>query len=253
MRELPLHGRVALVTGGTGPIGRAIVTALAAEGARVAVLHHDAAATPAPTGAEMALRADVTDAAAVEAAVDQIVATLGEVDVLICNAGHRLTGSFLALEAEDLRRCIEVDVLGTLLCIQQVAGRLAARRAPGRIVAVTSVAGLRALPGACAHAIAQAMATTLTQVAAVELGAEQITCNVIATGWVEAPLMDRVNREIVVAATPAGRLIDPAEIGSVCAYLAHPSASAVNGAVITVDGGYSVTKSPGGSPLLSTP
>lgn len=247
-----LDGRVALVTGGTGPLGRGIVAALAAAGASVAVVHDDPVL---PAEAErlgaLVLRADVADAAQLDAAVATTIRELGEIDVLVANASHRVTGSFLALEEAELRRCVEVDVHGALRCVQHVARRLIARGAPGRLLLVTSAAGQRAVPGSSAHAMAKAMAATIGQVAAVELGADGITCNVVAAGWTASPFLARADRDLALAATPSGRLVDPAEVGAVCAFLASDAAAAVNGAVVPVDGGYAVTKSPGGSPVRS--
>ena len=244
-----LDGRVALVTGGTGPVGRAIAAALAGAGARVAVVHDDREPPAGLPDGVRAYRADVADRPSAESAIAQATADLGAIDVLVANAGQRVFGSFLALDEGDLRRCVEVDVHGALVCMQAVARGLVARGAPGRLLAVTSAAAIRAVPGSCAHAIAKAMATTLTQVAAVELGGHGITANVVATGWIASGVPGGVDRDLAVAATPAGRLTDAAEVGAVCAFLASDAASAVNGAVIPVDGGYSVTKSPGGSPL----
>lgn len=250
MGSLRLDGRVALVTGGTGPIGRAIASALARGGARVAVVHDDAVL---PEGAdalgELVLRADVADGDQVSRALARVRDELGEIDVLVANAAHRVSGSFLELEEAQLRRCLEVDVHGALRCVQQVARGLLARGAPGRLILVTSSAGLRAVPGSCAHAMAKAMAATVAQVAAVELGGEGITCNAVAAGWIESPFLARADRALAIGATPAGRLLDGCEIGDVCAFLASDAAAGVNGAVIPVDGGYAVTKSPGGSPL----
>jgi NAD(P)-dependent dehydrogenase (short-subunit alcohol dehydrogenase family) len=250
----PLEGRVAVVSGGAGPVGRTVATALSEAGARVAVLDRDAAATGDLDALGIrSFPADVADGAQVERALDRVAAELGEVDVLVTNAGHRVSGSFLALREVDLRRCLEVDVKGALLCMQQVARRLLERGAPGRLVLLTSVAGLRAVPGSCAHSIAKAMTATIAQVTALELGGEGITCNVIATGWTESGFLEeRVDRDLAIAATPTGRLTEAIEVGAVCAFLSSAAAGGVNGAVIPVDGGYAIAKSPGGSPIRMT-
>ena len=247
-----LEGRVAVVSGGSGPIGRAVAAALGEAGARVAVLHDGTAGEPEGTEA-LVLRADVSDPGQVEAAFEEVAAQLGEVDVLVANASYRAAGSFLETREAELRRCLEVDVRGTLLCMQHVARGLLARGAPGRLVLVGSVAGLRTVPGSCPHAIAKAMAGTLAQVAAMELGGAGITCNMVAAGWTPSSFLDEhADRDLAVAATPAGRLVEPAEVGALCSLLAGDAAAAINGAVIPVDGGYSIAKSPGGSPIRTS-
>lgn len=244
-----LEGRVAVLSGGSGPLGRAVAAALAAAGARVAVLHDGAAGEPEGLDA-LVLRADVSDPGQVESAFAAVVERLGEVDVLVAGAGHRAFGSFLETREAELRRCIEVDVRGALLCLQQVARRLLERGAPGRLILLGTVAGLRTVPGSCPHAIAKAMQGTLAQVAALELAPNGITCNLVAAGWTPSSFLDEhVDRELAVAATPAARLTEPAEVAAMCAFLAGDAAAAVNGAVIPVDGGYSIAKSPGGSPI----
>ncbi len=248
-----LENRVAVISGGSGPIGRAVVAALAAEGARVAVLHDGAAGEPEGPGA-LVLRADVSDPAQVEQAFATVAAELGEVDVLVAGAAHHVLGSFLETREAELRRCIEVDVRGALLCMQQVARRLIERGAPGRLILLSTVAGLRTVPGSCAHGIAKAMEGTLAQVAAMELAPHGVTCNVVAAGWTPSEFLEEnVDRELAVAATPTARLTEPAEVAAMCAFLAGDAAAAVNGAVIPVDGGYSIAKSPGGSPVRTHP
>lgn len=243
-----MQERVILVSG-AGPIGVAVAARLAAAGAKVAVL--DDGEAVAPEGVEaLALRADVADPEQVEAALAQVVETLGEVDGLVATASHRALGSFLETREADLRRCVEVDVRGSLNCVQAVARRLLDRGAPGRLVLVGSVAGLRTVPGSCPHAIAKAMSATLAQVAAMELAPAGITCNLVAAGWTPSGFLDgQVDRELALAATPSGRLVEPDEVAALCEFLLGPGAAAVNGAVIPVDGGYSIAKSPGGSPI----
>lgn len=244
-----LEGRTAVVTGGTGALGLGIVGALREAGARVAVLHDGSAGLPIDSEV-LAIEADVSDATQVDAAFAEVRDGLGEVDVLVAAASHRALGSFLDLPESRLRRCLEVDVRGALLCMQQVALRLLERGSPGRLILLGSVAGQRTVPGSCPHAIVKAMAATLAQVAAMELGGAGITCNFVAAGWTPSSFLDaEADEGLAIAATPIGRLIDPGEVGAVCAFLASEAAAGVNGAVIPVDGGYGIAKSAGGSPI----
>lgn len=244
-----LEGRIAVVTGGTGALGSGVVAALEGAGARVAVLHDGSAGAPRDPEV-LTVETDVSDPARVDAAFAAVREELGEVDVLVAGASHRALGSFLGVSESELRRCLEVDVRGSLLCVQQVATRLLERGSPGRLILLGSVAGLRTVPGSCPQAIAKAMAATLAQVAAMELGGAGITCNFVAAGWTPSSfLAAEADEDLAIAATPTGRLTDPAEVGAVCAFLASAAAAGINGAVIPVDGGYGIAKSPGGSPI----
>jgi NAD(P)-dependent dehydrogenase (short-subunit alcohol dehydrogenase family) len=131
------------------------------------------------------------------------------------------------------------------IAVRNAAADLRARDVPGRIVIVVNPAAVRVIDGALASSVPGAFLMTLAQVGAVELGPHGITVNVVVAGWTaSAP------RELA-AGVPVGRLADPAEIVSACAFLLSPTAGYVNGAVLTVDGGFVITKGPGGSPLIA--
>lgn len=250
-----LEGKVAVVVGGTGELGAGISATLAAHGADVAVVHDGTTAVKArgaaARGASRVWELDVEQAeeASTEALVGAISSELGPIDVLIYNARHRVVGDFLSASLEELRRTIAVDARGALLLSQAVARRQVARGVIGRLVIVSSSASLRAVPLTCLHALAGSMATTLAQVAAVELAPHGVTVNVVAAGWFESGFLECADAELALAAIPAGRLGRPDELGEVCAFLASDASAYVSGAVIPVDGAYAVTKSPGGSPI----
>ncbi len=244
-----LKDKTAVVIGGTGPIGAAVARKFEMRGARVAVISDDA---KPPCGMEgiLNIRADVGETSSLERALEKVTERLGDIEILVSAAGHRVTGSFLDVDPAELSRTIDVDVRSAFFGLQQVARSMRERQAAGRVIFLISPSGVRAIPGSCAHGVAQAMKMTLAQVAAVELGGDGITCNVVSTGWVDSPFMDRVDKNLAVASTPAGRLIEPDEIADVCAFLASDGGSGVNGAVIAADGGYAVSKSAGGTPIL---
>ncbi|MCD6727724.1 MAG: SDR family oxidoreductase [Solirubrobacteraceae bacterium] len=247
-----LEGKVAVIVGGAGEIGGGIASVLAAHGARVAVV--DAAAGDRDVVGHITRRFDVEQADSHSAGelVASITEELGPVDVLVHNAHRRGVGDFLAVEPDELRRVIAVDARGPLLMGQAVGRELVRRGAPGRLIIVNSAASLRAVPRTTAHALAGAMAATLAQVAAVELAPHGITVNVVAAGWLRSSFLDCVDGELALSAIPAGRIGEPEELGEVCAFLASDASGYVSGAVIPVDGGYAVTKSPGGTPIRSS-
>lgn len=195
--------------------------------------------------------ADLTDPGYVEDAVRRAEERIGGIGVLVFVAGDAPAGSFLEVTPQELRATIDADVGSALMLAREVVRRLVLRGAPGRLIFVTSTAGLRVAPGALRNAVAAAMTQTIAQVAAVELGPSGVTSNVVAAGWVDHALSPHLDLERVRMATPGGRLVEPGDVGDACVFLASPAAAGISGAVLPVDGGYSVTKSPGGSPFSS--
>jgi 3-oxoacyl-[acyl-carrier protein] reductase len=229
----PAGARGVLVAGPPSPIAAGVAAAFARESWAVATCK-DAG--------------DSDTAAAAVAAADERTGGLG---ALVAVAGHPVSGSFLEATTEGLCDALEADVGAALRLAREVAGRLVARGTPGRLIFVTSTAGVRAVPGSLCHAVGAAMTATIAQVAAVELGAAGITSNVVAAGWVDPPVLPGLDLDVARWATPAGRLVTPDDVAAACLFLASPAAAAITGAVLPVDGGYIVTKSPGGSPLAS--
>jgi NAD(P)-dependent dehydrogenase (short-subunit alcohol dehydrogenase family) len=173
--------------------------------------------------------------------VARVLEERATMDVTVAGAGETRAAPFLALTQSDWESVIE-GVKKAFLAAQSAARSLAERGEPGRIVLVSSAAAVRPVHGATLAATAGAFLTTLAQVAAVELGPARITVNVVAPGFVGDSRFDD--------AVPVGRVAEPRDVAEVCAFLASEAAAYVTGAVVTVDGGFSITKSPGGSPLL---
>jgi NAD(P)-dependent dehydrogenase (short-subunit alcohol dehydrogenase family) len=166
-----------------------------------------------------------------------------ELPVVVAGAGSQATGRFLDLSQEQWAASV-AGAKSAFRTAQAAAAAWVEAGSPGRIVFVVSTASVRAVPGAVLDAAAGGFLTTIGQVGAVELGAAGITVNTVVHGWLEgadAGFVDGV---------PAGRLGRPDEVASAIAFLASPAAAYVNGAVLAADGGFWITKTGGGSPLL---
>ena len=239
--------KVALVTGGSRGIGRAISRALAADGFAVAVNYLGNTEAAKETVAEIendggdaiAVRADVSDSAQVEAMFDEIEDRLGAVSVLVNNAGTRADGLALSMRDDAWRRVIDTNLFGTFACTRR-ALRSMLRARKGRIVNVTSIGGLRASPGQANYSAAKAGVIGLTKTIAAEVAGKGIAVNAVAPGLIQTDLTADLNDrqlETIKGRVPARRVGDPKEVASVVRWLCSDDASYVNGAVYTVDGG----------------
>ena len=179
--------------------------------------------------------------AALEPALREVLdgATL---DTLVAGFGEHRAGRFLDLTQEDWEATV-AGMRQAFLAARDHSADLVRRGVPGRIVLLSSPPSVRPVQGAALTATAGAFLTRAAQVAAAELGPKGVTVNVVVPGWTEG--------EDFVEGIPAGRLARPEEIAEVVAFLASEAATYVNGAVIPVDGGFTITKTGGGSPLLS--
>jgi 3-oxoacyl-[acyl-carrier protein] reductase len=246
---MELTGRVALVTGGSGDIGRAIAVALAEAGADVAVtwVGHEAGATEtvrqitARGRRSTMVQLDQADPVAIGPAVERVVSALGHLDVLVNNAGWNIGIPFRDLDAltvETWDRIQDVNTRGPFLLAQAAARHLRARGA-GRIVNIASVAGLRPAGSSIAYAVSKAGLVHLTRCLAVALGPE-ITVNCVAPGLVEGTRMaKRIPEEVVDDIRRRLLLAHPALADDIAAQVvAFCRADSVTGQVLTIDGGY---------------
>lgn len=243
-----LAGRVALVTGASGGLGRHFARVLHAAGASVALAARRPDAVAADAAAlgprAMAVALDVTDAGAVAAALDAVQARFGTCDLLVNNAGIAATKPFLDHTAEDWDRVMEVDLRGAFVTAQEVARRMVAAGAPGAIVNIASILGARVIPGVASYSAAKAGLLHLTRQMAVELARHRIRVNAIAPGYVATD----INRDFfaseagqaVIKRIPQRRLGTVEDLTGPLLLLASEAGAHMTGSVVTVDGGHSV-------------
>lgn len=242
-----------MVTGGNGGIGLGIVQELAAAGADIAIWarNHDKTAAAAATVYELGVRCigiecDVTDEDHVVRAADETVAQLGALDILIANAGGGSPEApFLTMSLEGWRDVLAVNLDGAFLCLREAARRIVAGGREGALVAILSQAAIEASPLRSHYGAAKAGLGGLVRSMAVELAPHRIRCNAILPGWTENYRMHYGDApgwlvQDTVAAIPAGRWGQPADIGAAAVFLADPTLSYHTGAFLVVDGGYSV-------------
>ena len=239
-----------LITGAGSGIGRAASLAFATEGATIAAadLRLEAAQTTASAVEEIgrkavALQVDVTQPDSVQALVERAVAGLGSLDVLINSAGVREIVPFLELPAEEWTKVIGTNLTGTFLCSQAVAQYLTAQNKSGKIINLSSVAGLVGVPNRAAYVASKHGVVGLTKEMGMELADKHIQVNAIAPGVVETAMTaGYFDKPDIVAslkkAHPAGRWAQPEEIAKLMLFLASEDADFMTGATIPIDGGF---------------
>jgi 3-oxoacyl-[acyl-carrier protein] reductase len=244
---MDLEGQVAIVTGSGQGIGKAIALRLAAEGADIGIIDVNSK-NGAGTGKEIrdlnrravSAAADVANFGDVEAAMNEIVGTLGRVDILVNNAGIEKRAAFLEITPDDWQRQLEVNLSGTFYCSQMAAREMAKRRY-GRIVNMSSVAGLIGPIDLAAYGAAKAGIVGLTRAAALDLADFGITVNAIAPGPIETELMLGVWSAEALRERPQhgaiARFGTVDEIAHAALFLASPVSGFITGVTLSVDGG----------------
>lgn len=245
--QIDLSGRVALVTGSTRGIGRAIAETLATAGARVAVTGRDqskaeavAAEIAAATGRETrGYAADIGDTAQASGLVDAVERDFGALDILVNNAGLTRDGLLMRLKDDDWDAVINANLRGAFATCR-AASRGMMKRRWGRIINVASVVGLIGNKGQANYAASKAGLIGMTKSIAKELASRNILANVVAPGFIETDMTAAMTAEAqraMSATIPLERLGTPADIAGMVAVLASPLAAYVTGQVFVVDGG----------------
>ncbi|MBW1603677.1 3-oxoacyl-[acyl-carrier-protein] reductase [Streptomyces sp. JJ66] len=227
--------RSVLVTGGNRGIGLAIARALADAGDQVAVTYRSGE----PPAGFLAVKCDITDPEQVEQAYKEVEEKQGRVEVLVANAGVTRDQLLLRMSDEDFTSVLETNLTGTFRVVKRATrGMLRARS--GRVVLISSVVGLLGSAGQANYAASKAGLVGFARSLARELGSRNITCNVVAPGFVDTD-MTRVltdeQRANITGQVPLGRYAAPEEIAATVRFLASEEAAYITGAVIPVDGG----------------
>ena len=245
-----LEGRVAVVTGGNGGIGRGLAIGLGEAGAAVAILarnedkNRETLAHLQAIGVRTcALPLDVTDRSALKPAIDEVERTLGPIDILVNNAGIALTGGALRGTVEDWDRVIETN-LNSCFILSRIAAQSMAPRRAGKIINIASEYSRFGNPISPAYSASKGALIQLTKSMAIELATHNIQVNALVPGWIEsdmtAPIKSRPFYDEILKRTPAGRFGTPAECAGAAIFLASHAADFITGATIFVDGGYAI-------------
>jgi len=244
--KMDFSGRVALVTGGASGIGFAVASQLAELGAKIAIADVNidgarAAADKLFNASTLAVQVDVQEPAEVVTMVDTVVDHYGKLDILVHSAGVGMEKSFLETSPEEWRRLIDIDLSGTFYCAQAAARKMVENQY-GRIVLLSSTAGLRGGTGRTAYGAAKGGVIALTKVMAVELAQYGITANALAPGAIETELVARMHsdetRRVYRAGIPLDRYGTPEETAFTGVFLASEQAGYVTGHILGVDGGF---------------
>ena len=241
-----LTDKVALVTGASRGLGKAIALALAAEGAAIAAvarseeaLRETFEAIRAAGGTAEPFALDVSDSAAVEAAVDKIAARFAHIDILVNNAGVTRDGLLMRMTSEAWDAVINTNLKGAFNLTKPV-GRLMVRQRAGRIINISSVIGLMGNAGQANYAASKAGLIGFTKSVAREFASRGITCNVVCPGFIETDMTRDLSEEIrkgLLERIPLQRLGQPEDVAGVVAFLCSPAANYITGQILTVDGG----------------
>ena len=227
--------RTVLITGGNRGIGHAIATRFIADGHRVAVT---ARSGEGPAGA-LTVRADVTDGDSLDAAISEVEAALGPIEVVVANAGITKDTLLMRMKDKEFEEVIQTNLVGVFKVVKRcVTSMIKAKH--GRIILISSVVGLYGSPGQVNYASSKSALIGFARSVTRELGSRGITANVVAPGFIKTDMttaLPEAQQEAYLASIPAGRFAEPEEVAAAVSWLASDEAAYVSGAVLPVDGG----------------
>ncbi len=248
---LPLEGQVALVTGASRGIGRAIAMRLAEDGADVALLSRSREALDAvsaeigkslPGRKALSISCDVASWDSVSTAVDEVIKTFDRIDILVNNAGVTRYNLLLRMQEKDWDEVLATNLKGTFNTCRLVARRMLKQRS-GRIINITSVVGLVGNPGQSNYSASKGGVIALTFSLAKELASRGIHVNGVAPGFIGTDMTAAIPgeaQEALKKSIPVGRMGEPQEVAALVSFLCGPGASYITGEIIRVDGGLAI-------------
>ena len=242
-----LDGKVALVTGASRGIGRAVALKLASEGAKVAINYAGSQGKAEEVKAEIEkmggeailVQANVADKDAVEQMVGAAVEAFGTIDILVNNAGITRDGLLARMKDEDFEAVVDTNLKGVFYCTKAVA-KLMMKKRSGRIVNMASVVGLTGNAGQTNYAASKAGVIGFSKSAAKELASRGITVNMVAPGFIATDMTDAMNekaKEAVLGTIPMKRMGQPEDVANAVLFLVSENASYITGQIVNVDGG----------------
>ncbi|MER3494690.1 MAG: beta-ketoacyl-ACP reductase [Mastigocladus sp. ERB_26_2] len=240
-----LQGKVAIVTGASRGIGRAIARELAKFGASVVVNYASSSQAADELvseitqagGSAIALAADVSKEEQVDALINAAIEKFNRVDILVNNAGITRDTLLLRMKLEDWQAVINLNLNGVFLCTR-AASKIMLKQRSGRIINITSVAGLMGNPGQANYSAAKAGVIGFTKTVAKELASRGITVNAVAPGFIATDMTSNLDAEGILKYIPLGRYGQPEDIAGMVRFLAaDPAAGYITGQVFNVDGG----------------
>ena len=245
-----LNGKIAVVTGASRGIGKAIAMKFAQLGATVVINYNGSAQKAeevkqsiiADGGRAVIKQCNVADYDACEAFIKEVIDQFGRIDILVNNAGITKDGLIMRMSEEDFTNVVDVNLKGTFHCIR-FASRQMMKQRSGRIINMSSVVGISGNAGQINYAASKACVIGMTKSAAKELASRGITVNAIAPGYIETDmtnvLSDKVKEE-TMKQIPLGRLGQTGDIAAAAAFLASDEAGYITGQVLAVDGGMAI-------------
>ncbi|MBK1989176.1 3-oxoacyl-[acyl-carrier-protein] reductase [Sphaerospermopsis aphanizomenoides BCCUSP55] len=240
-----LQGQVAIVTGASRGIGRAIALQLASQGAKVVVNYASSSAAAdqvvaeitANGGEAIALQADVSQADQVDTLINTTLDKFKRIDILVNNAGITRDTLLLRMKLEEWQAVIDLNLTGVFLCTKAVS-KIMLKQRSGRIINISSVAGQMGNPGQANYSAAKAGVIGFTKTVAKELATRGITVNAVAPGFITTDMTSDIKAEGILQFIPLGRFGQPEEIAGMVRFLAaDPAAAYITGQVFNVDGG----------------